>query len=257
MMNDLMDATNLKKYYVDWLANEISVNKVNNYLEVTSPFLDINNDYLQVYVKIINSNQIHLTDDGSTINNLNMLGIEIDSPKRLEIFNGFLKKYGIKNEKNELVANSSQYEFPQKLVRLMQAMLDIYDMFMLSKTKIASLFNEDIKNFFYDNHIFYIENVNFIGKSGLSYSYDYALQMSESKPERLCKAINTPDLQSFKMNAFMWDDTKANRNPNSEFIVLLNDKTPVSPSVLEAYNNYNIKTLLWSEKEKNIELLSA
>lgn len=39
------------------------VNKIGEYLEIITPFLDRYNDYLKAYVKLENDNEIILTDD--------------------------------------------------------------------------------------------------------------------------------------------------------------------------------------------------
>ena len=256
-MEQTTTATSLKEQYVNWLSKEIQVNQLKNHLEITSPFLDRFNDYLQVYVTISNSNQIHLTDDGYIIDNLKMSGIDIQTNKRKDLLENFLRMYGINCIDNKLSINTSSSDFPQKLLLLMQAMLKVDDMFMLSQSKVASLFNDDIKKFFTDKNIYYSENVCFIGKSGFYYSYDYLLQRTKNKPERLCKAINNPNIQSFRNNTFMWTDTKEKRNPDSQFIVLLNDNKPIASNVLDGFANYGIETILWSEKEKKIDLLTA
>ena len=51
-MEELLDPVKLKEQYVKWLDDEISVKKIEEYLQITSPFLDRFNDYLQVYAKI-------------------------------------------------------------------------------------------------------------------------------------------------------------------------------------------------------------
>ena len=69
-MKNLLDPTIVKEKYIKWLEQEISVNKIGEYIEITSPFLDRYNDYLQVYVKLEKDDEIILTDDAYIINNL-------------------------------------------------------------------------------------------------------------------------------------------------------------------------------------------
>ena len=163
-MNNSLDPIKLKEQYVNWLEKEISVNKIDEYLEITSPFLDRYNDYLQVYAKLVNSNEIILTDDAYIINNLQMSGIDISSNKRKQILESFLNKYHVKLEENALVIKSGIEDFPQKILFLMQAMLNIDDMFMLSQNKIASIFIEDVTDFLNRRDIFYSKDVSFVGK---------------------------------------------------------------------------------------------
>ena len=76
-MNLNLNPIELKEKYVKWLEDEITVNKIGEYLEVTSPFLDRYNDYLQVYAKLESDDEVILTDDSYIINNLKMSVVDI------------------------------------------------------------------------------------------------------------------------------------------------------------------------------------
>ena len=256
-MDISLDPIKLKEEYIHWLEDEITVNKIGEYLEITSPFLDRYNDYLQVYAKIEKDNEILLTDDAYIINNLKMSGIDINSSKREMLLEDFLNKYNVKLENDALVTRTGIEEFPQKILFLMQAMLNVDDMFMLSQNKIASIFLEDVTRYLDNKEIFYSKNVNFVGKSGFIYSYEYLLQRTKEKPERLCKVINNPNKQNFQNTIFMWNDTKETRDKDSELIVFLNDESKIDSGIIEGFKNYDVNTILWSEKDKKLNLLRA
>ena len=256
-MKDLLDPIKVKERYINWLEHEISVNKIGEYLEITSPFLDRYNDYLQVYAKLEADDEIILTDDAYIINNLQMSGVDINSSKRKQVLESFLNKYNVKLEEDALVTRSGIEDFPQKILFLMQAMLNIDDMFMLSQNKVASIFLEDVTEFLDSRDIFYSKDVSFVGKSGFIYSYEYLLQRTKEKPERLCKVINNPNKQNFQNTIFMWNDTKETRDNNSQLIVFLNDENKIDASVIEGFRNYNVNTIPWSEREKHLKLLTA
>ena len=256
-MNLELNPIELKENYVKWLDDEITVNKIGEYLEVTSPFLDRYNDYLQVYAKLEADNEITLTDDSYVINNLKMSGIDISSPKRKQLLENFLNKYHVKLDNDALIIKSGIEDFPQKILFLMQAMLNIDDMFMLSQNKIASIFLEDVTEFLDNKDIFYSRDVNFMGKSGFFYSYDYLIQRTKDKPERLCKVINSPNKQNFQNTIFMWSDTKETRDKDSQLIVFLNDESKIDSSILTGFKNYDVNTIPWTEREKYLGLLSA
>ena len=252
-----LDPIELKEKYVKWLEDEIVVNKIGEYLEITSPFLDRYNDYLQVYAKLEADSEIIVTDDSYVINNLRMSGIDINSAKRKQLLESFLNKYSVKMDNDALVIKSGIEDFPQKILFLMQAMLNIDDMFMLSQNKVASIFLEDVTEFLDKKDIFYSKDVNFIGKSGFLYSYEYLLQRTKNKPERLCKVINNPNKQNFQNTIFMWNDTKETRDKDSQLIVFLNDENKIEASVINGFKNYNVNTIYWTERENYLELLGA
>ena len=256
-MDNILNPTKLKEQYIKWLEDEITLNKINEYLEITSPFLDRYNDYLQVYAKMDNDNEILLTDDAYTLNNLKMAGVDINSPRRKQLLDNFLNKYKVQLDNDALTIKTGVEDFPQKLLFLMQTMLNVDDMFMLSQNRVSSIFLDDIKEFLDSREIFYSENVNFVGKSGFFYYYDYLIQRTKNKPERLCKVINNPNKQNFQSTMFMWNDTKETRNEDSRLIVFLNDENKIDSSIIEGFKNYNVDTILWSEKDKKIDILSA
>ena len=256
-MKNLLDPIKVKEKYIKWLEQEISVNKIGEYLEITSPFLDRYNDYLQVYAKLEADDEIILTDDAYIINNLQMSGVDINSNKRKQVLESFLNKYNVKLEEDALVTKSGIEDFPQKILFLMQAMLNIDDMFMLSQNKVASIFLEDVTEFLDSRDIFYSKDVSFVGKSGFIYSYEYLLQRTKEKPERLCKVINNPNKQNFQNTIFMWNDTKETRGNDSQLIVFLNDENKMDASILEGFKNYYVDVILWSEREKHVNMLRA
>jgi len=256
-MNLKLNPIELKEKYIKWLEDEITVNKIGEYLEINSPFLDRYNDYLQVYAKLENNDEVILTDDAYIINNLKMSGIDINSSKRKQILESFLNKYSVKLENDALIIKSGVEDFPQKILFLMQAMLNIDDMFILSQSKVASIFLEDVTEFLDKKDIFYSKDVNFIGKSGFLYSYEYLLQRTKNKPERLCKVINNANKQNFQNTIFMWNDTKETRGKDSQLIVFLNDENKIDSSIVTGFKNYDVSTILWSEREKYVELLGA
>lgn len=251
---------NIKQYideYADWLKSEITFSKVGEYYEINTPFLDTDNDYFQFYVKQ-DGNEIFFTDDGYTINALETSGFKMTKSRNQQLIY-ILNQYGVKLDKNELTLKSSAKEFPQKKHAFTQCLIRVSDLCMTSRNKVTSYFLDDIQNFFVQNEIFCMENVQFKGKSGFFHNYDFAIQRSKSKPERLCFAINNPTRASMGNALFAWEDTKPERKNDSQLIIILNDSNAISKGVEDGFANYNVNTIRWSERnaKNNIDLLSA
>jgi hypothetical protein len=130
---------------------------------------------------------------------------------------------------------------------------------MTSKSKVASYFLDDIQEFFQQKDIFYTDNVQFTGISGFTHNYEFLLQRTKSKPERLCRAVNNPNRSSMGNILFAWNDTKPSRKNDSQLIVFLNDQNTIAKGIEDAFSNYEAKVIRWSEREqeKNISLLVA
>ena len=252
-----MDIQKLIDEYATWLKREITFEKIGEYYEITTPYLDSANDYLQIYVRMI-GDDIYFTDDSATIRNLKMNGFQF-TPARKTHLQRILTQYGVRLDGDELICKAPANAFAQKKHLFIQAMLRIDDMFAISKSKVASLFLDDIQDFFAERDIFYSDNVQFTGTSGFSHSYDFLLQRSKTKPERLCQAVNNPNKSSMGNILFAWNDTKPARRNDSQLIVILNDQNTIARGIEDAFLNYDAKVVRWSERntDNNLTLFAA
>lgn len=250
----------IQKYiddYIAWLKSEITYSKIGEYYEINTPFLDNNNDYLQIYV-IQKDNEICFTDDGATLNELEMNGFKLTKNRKQQL-TYILNQYGVHLDGYELVLKTQANEFVKRKHAFIQCLLKINDMYMLSRTKISSIFLDDVLDFFQSKEIYPIENVQFAGISGFNHNYDLVLQKTKNNPERLCLAINSANKSTVGNIIFSWNDTKPARKPDSQLIVLLNDNNTVSKGTEEAFKSYDINPIRWSRREdvQNIKILTA
>ena len=252
-----MDIQHYINEYIEWLKSEITFSQIGEYYEINTPFLDNDNDYLQFYVKQDGSN-IYITDDGFTINSLEMSGFKMTKARQQQLSN-IISQYGVQLKDSELVINAPAREFAQKKHAFTQCLIRVSDLYMTTRSKVSSFFLDDIQDFFQSKEIYCMENVQFTGKSGYSHNYDFALQRTKNKPERLCLAINNPTKTSLGNAIFAWDDTKPSRKSDSQLIVFLNDSNNIGKGIENAFANYDIKTIRWSEREQpqNLSILTA
>lgn len=252
-----MDIQKLIDEYTSWLKSEITFDKIGEYYEITTPYLDNANDYLQIYVKQ-DGDDIFFTDDSATMHGLKMNGFQL-TPNRKTHLQRILCQYGVKLNGDELIAKVPINSFAHKKHLFIQAMLRIDDMFAVSKAKVSSFFLDDIQDFFAEKEIYYSDNVQFTGISGFSHNYDFLLQRSKTKPERLCQAVNNPNKSSMGNILFAWNDTNPVRKNGSQLIVILNDQNNIAKGVEDAFFNYEAKVILWSQRnnDSNLALLSA
>ena len=69
--------------------------------------------------------------------------------------------------------------------------------------------------------------------------------------------INNPNKQNLQNTLFMLNDTKETRHEDTQLIVFLNDENKIDSGVIEGFKNYEVNTILWSEKEKSLDILTA
>lgn len=243
--------------YLAWLKDKTSLRQVKDWVEITTPYLDRHNDYLQIYIKRENSSFI-ITDDGYTIEDLRLSGCELESKKRKDLLNQTLNGFGIKLVGDELVVHASSDNFALRKHNMVQAMLAINDLFYLAVPMVASLFLEDVTSWLDLHEIRYTPKVKFTGKSGYDYLFDFVIPASKRQPERILQAINHPDRTTATKMAFSWIDTKEVRPANSRAYAFLNDSDHApTVVVLDALNNYDVHPVLWSKRDGLKDELAA
>src|SRR5512142_2622736 len=81
--------------YVAWLRAGIEVtDSEQGVCEITTPFLDTHNDHIAIFAQRI-GDHILLTDDGVTITDLEMIGVDLKLDTRQEMLNTILRAHGV------------------------------------------------------------------------------------------------------------------------------------------------------------------
>ena len=122
------DCGPLAEAYISWLRDGLRVAQFEGGCELTTPFLDRHNDHLQIYAEKRNG-AIILSDDGYILADLKASGMEIDTPKRREIFQSTLNGLGVKLHDDELRVEASEKTLGAKVHALVQGMLAVNDMY--------------------------------------------------------------------------------------------------------------------------------
>lgn len=246
--------------YFQWLHDRTALNLINGsreYVEVTTPHLDRHNDCIQFYVRRDNAGYL-LTDDGSILNDLEMSGCKLDSPKRQELLRLTLNGFGVERDDTALVVHATPQTFARKKHDLVQAMLAVNDMFALAGPTVANLFIEDVAAWLDTNEVRSVPRVKLAGRSGYDHTFDFVIAGFRQTPERIVQTINHPSKNAAEATVFKWIDTREAREPNSTAYALLNDQEQTVPAgVTEALQKYDIQPVLWSERESVVEKLAA
>lgn len=137
-----MDIQKLIEDYTKWLRMEIKSEKVGEYYEISTPFLDNGNDHVQFYVRL-EGEKIYFTDDGFTLNQLMMNGFQLSSTRKKTLDN-VLKQYGVELVGESIVSTADVRNLPQKKHMYIQAIMKVDDLFMTMRGKTSSTFAEEI-----------------------------------------------------------------------------------------------------------------
>ena len=236
--------------YLNWLNDKTEIRQVGEFVEITTPYLDRHNDYLQIYVKKEDGSFL-LTDDGYVLTDLEISGCKIDTPKRQQLLKLTLNGFGVQIKGKEIQVLASSDNFALKKHNLVQAMLAINDMFYLAEPLVKSIFYEDVVTWLDINEVRYTPRIKFTGRTGYDHSFDFVIPKSKTSPERIIQTINRPNKDSAMALAFAWLDTREVRTPESKALAFLNDQEQVIPlEVMEALRNYEITPVVWSQRER-------
>ncbi|WP_046868573.1 DUF1829 domain-containing protein [Microvirga massiliensis] len=243
--------------YWKWLRDKTLVKRIKDWTEITTPYLDRHNDYIQIYARR-NDKGFVLTDDGETLTDLEQSGCSLDSPKRQAILRSILNGFGVQQHGIELQVNATAENFALRKHNLIQAMLSVNDMFFLASPTVEALFFEDVAKWLDDQDIRYTPRVKFSGHSGFDHMFDFVIPKSKVASERIIRAINNPSRNTAQNLIMAWIDTRESRPEGSEPFAFLNDNEKVvGPNVTEALRNYGITSVAWSQREQFRDQLAA
>lgn len=253
----IQDIQRLLDAYYAWLRDRTVLRQLDSWVEITTPYLDRHNDYIQIYARRENSSFV-LTDDGYTIDDLEQSGCKLESQKRQDLLRMTLNGFGVHLEGKALQVHASPDNFALRKHNLVQAMLAVNDMFYLAVPMVASLFYEDVVAWLDVHDIRYTPKVKFTGKTGYDHLFDFVIPKSRRQPERIVQAINRPSRDTAQAVVLSWIDTKEVRPPDSRAYALLNDaEQPVSSAVIDALRSYDVRPVPWSQRDDVREELAA
>lgn len=249
-----------KEKYLNWLAENIDQHRINDDVSrLTLPYMNRNNDYMDIYVIRLGDAGYRITDDGWTISDLKMSGFDVTgSPSRKALLTSVLTAYGVTmSDDSALCIEGTLDELALKKHLLTQCILKVDDMYYLSKNNVQSVFLEDVKGFLESRDVRYVENISFVGKSKLQANYDFVIPHSGKYPERLIKTVGqiTPD--AARSIIFTWNDTKAVRTEDSRLYTFIRDEERKSEDAIHALSEYEISPVFWSEREDFVERLAS
>ena len=251
------DIRQLLDAYHAWLRDETALREIGQWVEITTPYLDRHNDYVQIYAREANGGFL-LTDDGYTLNDLEQNGCKLDSSKRRDLLRMTLNGFGVQQDDKALQVHASPDNFALRKHNLVQAILAVNDMFYLAAPLTANLFYEDVAAWLDVHDIRYTPRVKFTGKSGYDHLFDFVIPRSRRQPERILRAINRPNRDTAQAVIFSWNDTKERRAPESCAYAMLNDaEQTIAPAVMGAFRSYEAQPILWSQRENAREELAA
>ena len=246
-INTLMDD------YYSFLKEKtlVTSSSSSDWVEISTPFIGLFNDTADIFAKK-EGNKIILSDDGNTLRDLELSGLEITrSPKRKEILDRILINYGVRINNEELTTEATESDFPQKKLNLISAISETADMYYLAKHTVASVFREDVQAYLDEQELIYTPYFISKGSTGLEFTFDF--QIAYRNTEIVIKSFNSVNKMNLPQFLFTWDDIKKIREQQTQKeiigLAVINDiDREVSDEYLSALDNKGAQYILWSQR---------
>ena len=243
----------LMETYWAWLRDKTAFREVRDgWTEITTPYLDRHNDYLQIYARKEDGRYL-LTDDGYVLGDLEQSGCKIEGQKRQSLLNMTLNGFGVRINDRAIETQATSQTFALRKHNLVQAMLAVNDLFYLASPYTASLFYEDVVAWLDLSGVRYTPKVKFSGTSGYDHAFDFVVPKSNAQPERIIRAVTRPSREMAQSLVFAWLDTREARPDDSRAYAILNDgEGGIPEGVFGALQNYDVRAVPWSRREEAV-----
>lgn len=240
--------------YYKWLRDTTVIREDagTGWAAISTPFVGMFNDCIEIFVKKVSESEFILSDDGETLRNLSLSGVEISrSRKRNEYLQKVLMNHGVDVEKGEIVCRSNGADFARKKHSLISAIMSVSDMDMLANDSVKSMFSDDVLAFVKEKDLLITPSFMIRGKSGLDFTFDF--QIAGKKTELVAKSFNTLRQNNVESFLFCLGDTKDARESITgkelRNVAIINDvNQEPSQKLLGAIKSYGADVMLWSEK---------
>lgn len=250
--------------YYNWLKSKTVIlpDDKTEWVAIQTPFIGLFNDVIEMYAQK-KGDKILLSDNGETFHNLELVGTSLSrAGERRNLAERILLNYGVQMQKDELITETTSQNFAQKKHNFLSAIMELNDLYVLSKHNVASIFKEDVRAYLDSQNIIYTPDFISKGSTGLEFMFDF--QIAGRQNELVLKSFNTINKQTLSSFLFSWDDIKPVREKiskkNVTAIAVLNDEEkPIKGEFLDALKSKKANYIIWSERnsEENISKLKA
>ncbi len=259
-----MDINFLLNSYTTWLRTQFQTrslpdNKKDAY-EITTPFLNNINDSIRLYVEDLGKGKIRLSDDGNTLNDLLLSGIDISSSEtRLKLISDIKQNYQINQSDDVLFTVGPMESFPEMKQRLISAVIRIDDITFTKRSNVEQLFFDEVYNYFDKNDFGGIPQHPIEGRSGISYTLHYVIPARKKNQEKLFSFQNQISYNQMGISAYMYQDIKNSvgsheKTADSKLVIIYNDavRNP-SSNVFKIAADAEIQLIPWSAKKSLLQ----
>lgn len=241
--------------YHKWLRSKtfVTTDEQTGWSSISTPFMGLFNDIIEIYAQKQQDGRIILSDNGETLNNLELVGAKLRGEKRKDIADKIFLNYGITLKDNELLVETNEQGFSQKKHNFISAMIELNDISMVSTHNVATIFKDDVSAYLNEKEIIYTPDFISKGSTGLEFTFDF--QIAHKDREIVLKSFNSVNKLNLPSFLFAWEDIKPVREKATKkevkAIAVINDiDKEIKDEYLDALNSKNADYFLWSKRNE-------
>lgn len=247
----------LMQNYTDWLTREtVMVAATGAWTQLVTPYLKFNNDPIEVFFRRDPNDQITYSDDQQTLRELEMIGLTLDDASFGTLVERVLRAHGVHRVGEELTLTAAINNKEIALHRFLETLRNLLDLHVLVRNGNDGTTppSEDFDSWLRSKDIPFLRNPTFYGESGLTNTFDFAVPAANGNPEQLIRIISNPGKEQLIGAITIIQDTLSAR-PESQGLVVLNDREELKAEVLETLSAYRIPHVKRSDQERILQLL--
>lgn len=251
-----MDANEIKEVYLSFVKENAVFNNIsNNHTEIVTPFVDPFGEAIGFSVKS-DGKLLTITDDGFTIWNLSVNGIDVTKKgRRRKQFQSLLQYNGFELNDNTIQKTTTKNHLGQSIHDMSQLLINVYDFIQLNPSNVKSQFLDDVKDYFMENENYAVfPAFSIAGKSRLEHRFNFVfISKGISKITRVHNNITKQQVDTILAS---WLDTSEFRkheygDKEQLYIIVSNEGFKnIKEDHLVALQEYNINVLNFADKQE-------
>ncbi|MGT2833373.1 hypothetical protein Javan249_0002 [Streptococcus phage Javan249] len=251
-----MNANEIKEVYLSFVKENAVFNNISdNHTEVITPFVDPFGEAIGFSVKS-DGKLLTITDDGFTIWNLSVNGIDVTKKgRRRELLQSLLQYNGFELFDNAIKKVTTKSHLGQSIHDMTQLLINVYDFIQLSPGNVKSQFLDDVKHYFIKNENYAVfPSFSIAGKSRLEHRFNFVfISKGVSKITRVHNNITKQQVDTILAS---WLDTsefrKREYGDKEQLYIIVSDEgfKNIKEDHLVALQEYNIDVLNFADKQE-------
>lgn len=244
-----MDNDLLMKEYLEWYKKNTVTSKIGKASVISTPFTNYIGDRITLYVEPLENGMIRISDDGETLDELEMANLDMTTSTRKKLLANLLKTNGISLEGNILYLEVPRKDFARSKHKLLEMTRQVYDLLFTKRSTIKSLFIDEGLMFMENNDFGGASIIKKSGASGIDYSIDYLLGKTSKRKETLLNFRNNFSFLDFTNQDFIYRDILSTYSSDMNYIIVYNDEeNKLSNKIIATSKNSEITLIPWSKK---------